>query len=212
MYLYDFTLPDNRLTFEGIPAAIGKLTELEHFIAPRNQLECIPEGICRLYSLKRLILTSNCLVTLPEGIHFLKLEVSRKLLRTFCTCRQPMDVEYLEFPNNLVAQAVNEANVLLKCCVVLNYCLLYIVPHGTQKLDIRDNPKLVMPPKPKEQVKGSGAEWYNIDFDPEILKKGAVVATAKVIKGQSLSSLDYVRLHAHVLSVTLYGPYRSIHT
>lgn len=40
-----------------------------------------------------------------------------------------------------------------------------------------------MPPKPKEQVKGSGAEWYNIDFDPEILKKGAVVATAKVIKG-----------------------------
>ena len=43
-----------------------------------------------------------------------------------------------------------------------------------------------MPPKPKEQVKGSGAEWYNIDFDPEILKKGAVVATAKVIKGQSL--------------------------
>ena len=53
-----------------------------------------------------------------------------------------------------------------------------------QKLDIRDNPQLVMPPKPKEQVKGSGAEWYNIDFDPEILKKGAVVATAKVIKGQ----------------------------
>ena len=43
-----------------------------------------------------------------------------------------------------------------------------------------------MPPKPKEQVKGSGAEWYNIDFDPEILKKGAVVATAKVIKGQLL--------------------------
>ena len=41
-----------------------------------------------------------------------------------------------------------------------------------------------MPPKPKEQVKGSGAEWYNIDFDPEILKRGAVVATAKVIKGQ----------------------------
>ena len=56
-----------------------------------------------------------------------------------------------------------------------------------QRLDIRDNPKLVMPPKPKEQVKGSGAEWYNIDFDPEILKKGAVVATAKVIKGQWLS-------------------------
>lgn len=66
---------DNRLSFEGIPAAIGKMVALEHFIAARNQLECIPEGICRLYALKRLVLTSNCLVTLPEGIHFLKLEV-----------------------------------------------------------------------------------------------------------------------------------------
>lgn len=118
-------LNDNRLSFEGIPAGIGKLAELEHFVAARNQLECIPEGICRLYSLKRLILTSNCLVTLPEGIHFLKLE----------------------------------------------------------KLDIDDNPNLVMPAKPKEKVKGSGAEWYNIDFDPEILKMGAVVNTASVIKG-----------------------------
>ena len=53
-----------------------------------------------------------------------------------------------------------------------------------QKLDIRDNPKLVLPPRPKEQVKGSGAEWYNIDFDPEILKKGAVVAASKVLKGE----------------------------
>ncbi len=55
-----------------------------------------------------------------------------------------------------------------------------------QKLDIQDNPNLTMPPKPTVEVKGSGAEWYNIDFDPEILKKGAVVATAKVIKGQLL--------------------------
>ena len=53
-----------------------------------------------------------------------------------------------------------------------------------QKLDIRDNPDLTMPPKPVQQVKGSGAEWYNIDFDPEILKKGAVVSAAQVIKGQ----------------------------
>ncbi len=68
-------LGDNKLTFEGIPPAIGKLSSLEHFIAPRNNLECIPEGICRIYSLKRLVLTSNCLLTLPEGIHFIKLEV-----------------------------------------------------------------------------------------------------------------------------------------
>lgn len=42
----------------------------------------------------------------------------------------------------------------------------------------------MMPAKPVDKVKGSGAEWYNIDFDPEVLKKGAVVNTASVIKGQ----------------------------
>lgn len=56
-----------------------------------------------------------------------------------------------------------------------------LLPSSSQKLDIQDNPNLVMPPKPTEQVKGSGAEWYNIDFDPEILKGGAVVASATVI-------------------------------
>ena len=55
-----------------------------------------------------------------------------------------------------------------------------------QQLDVADNPSLVMPPKPKEQVKGSGDEWYNIDFDPDVLKKGAVVNTASVIKGKWL--------------------------
>ena len=74
----DIFSSDNRLTFEGIPPAIGKLTELEHFLAARNQLECIPEGLCRCYNLKKLILTSNCLLTLPEGIHYFKLEVGRQ--------------------------------------------------------------------------------------------------------------------------------------
>ena len=55
-----------------------------------------------------------------------------------------------------------------------------------------------MPPKPKEQVKGSGAEWYNIDFDPEILKKGAVVATAKVIKGLSIYQAQLVYYYVTV--------------
>lgn len=31
-------------------------------------------------------------------------------------------------------------------------------------LDLRDNPNLVMPPKPTEVQRGSGIEFYNIDF------------------------------------------------
>lgn len=33
-----------------------------------------------------------------------------------------------------------------------------------EQLDLRDNPNLVMPPKPTEAQRGSGIEFYNIDF------------------------------------------------
>ena len=37
----------NQVDFNGIPAGIGKLSELEVFSAADNCLEMIPEGICR---------------------------------------------------------------------------------------------------------------------------------------------------------------------
>jgi len=33
-----------------------------------------------------------------------------------------------------------------------------------EQLDLRDNPNLIMPPKPTEVQRGSGIEFYNIDF------------------------------------------------
>jgi hypothetical protein len=38
----------NSLDFNGIPAGIGKLYDLEVFSASNNNLEMIPEGVCRL--------------------------------------------------------------------------------------------------------------------------------------------------------------------
>ena len=37
----------NQIDFDGIPTGIGKLVNLEHFVATDNLLESIPEGICR---------------------------------------------------------------------------------------------------------------------------------------------------------------------
>ena len=37
----------NKVDFNGIPAGIGKLHDLEIFSAADNNLEMIPEGICR---------------------------------------------------------------------------------------------------------------------------------------------------------------------
>ena len=53
-----------------------------------------------------------------------------------------------------------------------------------------------MPSKPEEQVKGSGPQWYNIDFDTEVLKKGPVVNTASVIKG------TYIRMYVYTYICT----------
>nr|CAB3246483.1 protein flightless-1 homolog [Phallusia mammillata] len=67
---------DNNLDFEGIPASIGKLVNLECFCASDNNLELIPESMCRCLKLRKLVLTNNKLVTLPDSVHLLaKLEL-----------------------------------------------------------------------------------------------------------------------------------------
>lgn len=75
-------LNDNKLIFDGLPATLDKLHQLEVFMAARNNLESIPESIFRCGRLKKLILTSNKLITLPDSIHLL------------------FDLECLELSNN----------------------------------------------------------------------------------------------------------------
>lgn len=113
-------LNDNQLNFDGIPAGIGKLCNLEIFSASNNHLEMIPEGLCRCGALKKLNLSSNRLITLPDAIHLLS---------------------------------------------------------DLDQLDLRNNTNLIMPPKPVEMQKGSGVEFYNIDFSlqHQLLVAGATV-------------------------------------
>ena len=63
----------NLLSFAGIPAGIGKLSELELFSAADNRLEMLPEGLCRCGKLRKLLLNKNRLLSLPDAIHFLQL-------------------------------------------------------------------------------------------------------------------------------------------
>lgn len=48
-----------------------------------------------------------------------------------------------------------------------------------QTLELKDNPDLVMPPKPTEVQRGSGIEFYNIDFSlqTQLRLAGASVPT-----------------------------------
>lgn len=100
---------NNELTFDGIPAGIGKLVNLEIFHAAYNNLELVPEGLSRCVKLRKVKLNNNRLITVPDTFYLLT---------------------------------------------------------DLNELDVRNNPDLVMPPKPSERRKGQLA-FYNIDFSLE---------------------------------------------
>lgn len=63
----------NQLNFEGLPKDIGKLFNLEVFMATDNQLELMPESLFRgCAKLKKLVLANNKLITLPDAFHLLQ--------------------------------------------------------------------------------------------------------------------------------------------
>lgn len=55
-----------------------------------------------------------------------------------------------------------------------------------QTLELKDNPELVMPPKPVEAQRGAGVEFYNIDFSlqNQLRLAGAVVPTPSANSGK----------------------------
>lgn len=60
-----------------------------------------------------------------------------------------------------------------------------------QTLELKDNPELVMPPKPVEAQRGAGVEFYNIDFSlqNQLRLAGAVVPTPSANSGEFSTAL-----------------------
>ncbi|XP_033631198.1 protein flightless-1 homolog [Asterias rubens] len=121
----------------------------------RNKLTSLPAALCKLISLKRLYISSNQIDFdgIPIGIgKMISLE------------------QFVAANNNL--ESIPEG--LCRCPKIKKLILtknrLLTLPEAIhlitdlEVLDVRDNPNLVMPPKPRAMQKGSGAEFYNIDF------------------------------------------------
>lgn len=70
-----------------------------------------------------------------------------------------------------------------------------------EQLDLRDNPNLVMPPKPMEVQKGSGIEFYNIDFSlqHQLRLAGANVPTPIQTAGKSVLTHNILYVHQIVI-------------
>ncbi|XP_059937704.1 protein flightless-1 homolog isoform X5 [Mesoplodon densirostris] len=152
-----YTLPSlRRLNLSSnqiaeLSLCIDQWVHVETLNLSRNQLTSLPSAICKLTKLKRLYLNSNKLDFdgLPSGIGKLSsLE------------------EFMAANNNLelIPESLCRCTKLRK--LVLNKNRLVTLPEAVhflteiEVLDVRENPSLVMPPKPVDRT----AEWYNIDF------------------------------------------------
>ncbi|XP_038675571.1 protein flightless-1 homolog [Scyliorhinus canicula] len=151
---------------------IDQWTQLEMLNLSRNQLTSLPSAICKLVKLKKLYLNSNKLDFdgIPSGIGKLAgLE------------------EFMAANNNLelVPESLCRCGKLKK--LVLNKNRLVTLPEAIhfltdlEVLDVRENPNLVMPPKPVDQT----AEFYNIDFSlqNQLRLAGASPATVAAAGG-----------------------------
>uniref|UniRef100_A0A8D2LX33 Protein flightless-1 homolog n=1 Tax=Varanus komodoensis TaxID=61221 RepID=A0A8D2LX33_VARKO len=155
---------------------IDQWTPLESLNLSRNQISSLPSAICKMTKLKKLYLNSNKLDFdgIPSGIGKLaSLE------------------EFMAANNNL--ELIPES--LCRCVklrkLVLNKNRLVTLPEAVhfltdlEVLDVRENPNLVMPPKPVDRA----SEWYNIDFSlqNQLRLAGASPATvaAAAVAGSS---------------------------
>ncbi|XP_012728550.2 protein flightless-1 homolog [Fundulus heteroclitus] len=151
---------------------IDQWNQLETLNLSRNQLTSLPSAICKLSKLKKLYLNSNKLDFdgLPPGVS--------KLANL---------TEFMAANNNLelIPEGLCRCDKLKK--LVLNKNRLVTLPEtihflpNLEILDVRENPNLVMPPKPVDR----SAEWYNIDFSlqNQLRLAGASPATVAAAGG-----------------------------
>ncbi|XP_041829756.1 protein flightless-1 homolog [Melanotaenia boesemani] len=151
---------------------IDQWTQLETLNLSRNLLTSLPSAICKLSKLKKLYVNSNKLDFdgVPPGVGKLS-----------------SLTEFMAANNNLelIPEGLCRCGKLKK--LVLNKNRLVTLPEAIhfltdlEILDVRENPNLVMPPKPVDR----GAEWYNIDFSlqNQLRLAGASAATVAAAGG-----------------------------
>uniref|UniRef100_A0A3B4YB95 Protein flightless-1 homolog n=1 Tax=Seriola lalandi dorsalis TaxID=1841481 RepID=A0A3B4YB95_SERLL len=145
---------------------IDQWTQLETLNLSRNQLTSLPSAICKLSKLKKLYVNSNKLDFdgVPPGVGKLS-----------------SLTEFMAANNNL--ELIPEGLYCLNQRMLFSLTVL-------QVLDVRENPNLVMPPKPVDR----GAEWYNIDFSlqNQLRLAGASPATVAAAGGGVSSPRDHL--------------------
>ncbi|CAH0380666.1 unnamed protein product [Bemisia tabaci] len=140
---------------EELSLALEVWQNLEVLNLSSNQLTSLPASLCKLLSLRHLYLNNNQLdfEGIPSGIGKL------------CS------LEIFSAANNrleMIPEGLCRCGSLKK--LILNANKLITLPDtihlltDLEVLNLKNNPDLIMPPKPIENQKGAGLEFYNIDF------------------------------------------------
>lgn len=145
--------------------------KLEVLNLSRNKLTNLPQQLCKLNQLRRLYLNDNQLDFdgIPSGIG--------KLcnLETFSASNNHLEM----IPEGLCrCGSLKKLNLSSNRLITLPDAIHLL--SDLDQLDLRNNPNLIMPPKPIENQKGSGVEFYNIDFSlqHQLLVAGASIPPA----------------------------------
>uniref|UniRef100_A0A672Z1T5 Protein flightless-1 homolog n=1 Tax=Sphaeramia orbicularis TaxID=375764 RepID=A0A672Z1T5_9TELE len=157
-------LRNTQRTQSNMPTSLEALTHLADVDLSCNDLTRVPECLYSLGSLKRLNLSSNQISELSLCID------------------QWTQLETLNLSRNQLTSLCGKLKKL-----VLNKNRLVTLPEAVhfltdlEILDVRENPNLVMPPKPVDRA----AEWYNIDFSlqNQLRLAGASPATVAAAGG-----------------------------
>ncbi|XP_077298659.1 FLII actin remodeling protein [Arctopsyche grandis] len=161
-------LSENEIT--ELSTAIEMWPKLETFNLSRNKLTALPASLCKLSFLRRLYVNDNKLdfEGIPSGIGKLS------CLEVFSAANNQLEM----IPEGLCrCGALKTLNLSSNRLITLPDAIHLLT--DLDLLDLRDNPDLLMPPKPQQEQKGSGIEFYNIDFSlqNQLRLAGAAIPT-----------------------------------
>lgn len=146
-------LSENEIT--ELSTAMELWQQLETLNLSHNTLTSLPAAVCKINSMRRLYLNDNKLdfEGIPSGIG----KLSR--LEIFSASNNQLEM----IPEGLCrCGSLKKLNLSSNRLITLPDAIHLLT--DLDSLDLRNNPDLVMPPKPTEFAKGAGLEFYNIDF------------------------------------------------
>uniref|UniRef100_A0A1Y1MDJ9 Gelsolin-like domain-containing protein n=1 Tax=Photinus pyralis TaxID=7054 RepID=A0A1Y1MDJ9_PHOPY len=144
---------ENEIT--ELSAALELWQKLETLNLSYNKLKSLPSSVCKLSNLRRLYVNANELdfEGIPSGIG----KLSR--LEIFSASHNQLEM----IPEGLCrCGSLRKLNLSSNRLITLPDAIHLV--GDLDLLDLRNNPDLIMPPKPVEMSRGDGLEFYNIDF------------------------------------------------